>query len=179
MLPKVTPQSGGPERLHLASRPGRGHWRHRKRGHGFLGAIGPIKSAFAERAYLADFDEKLADKIAQLDSAIQRGNTGKMERRGGTAGLDLAVKKLVTIVKELNAIMKTALRTSDPALLAVWKNASRVYSDPVPTPEEESAPTPAAVALAMGANEAASADSNATSAIQPRLNGSDGAVLVA
>ena len=102
-----------------------------------------------------------------------------MERRGGTAGLDLAVKKLVTIVKELNAIMKTALRTSDPALLAVWKNASRVYSDPVPTPEEESSPTPAAVALAMGANEAASADSNATSAIQPRLNGSDGAVLVA
>jgi hypothetical protein len=99
-------------------------------GHAFLGAIGPIKAVFVERAWPADFDEQLAEKIAQLDSAIQRRETGRQERRSGTAGLDVAVKKLTAIIAELNAIMKTALRASDPVLLAVWKNAARVYSDP-------------------------------------------------
>jgi hypothetical protein len=148
-------------------------------GHAFLGAIGPIKAAFVERAWAADFDELLADKIAQLDSAIDRRNTGKQERRSGSAGLALAVKKLTTVVRELNAIMKAALRTGDPALFAVWKSASRVYSGPVGEPEQT--PTPAApTALASPDAKAAPLrglrldDSHATEAftpVQPRLNG--------
>jgi hypothetical protein len=143
-------------------------------GHAFLGAIGPIKAAFVERAWAADFDEALADKIAQLDSAVQRRNTGRQERRSGTAGLDLAVKKLTAIAAELNAIMKAALRTSDPALLAVWKNAARVYSDPVPSPEEE--PTPPALAAApLSGGEA-----EVSATIPSRLTGNGaGSVLVA
>src|SRR4030095_5470616 len=38
-------------------------------GHAFLVAIGPIKSAFAERAYPADFDELLAAQIAAFEAA--------------------------------------------------------------------------------------------------------------
>jgi hypothetical protein len=150
-------------------------------GHAFLGAIGPIKAAFVERAWEADFDEQVADKIAQLDSANQRRNTGKQERRSGTAGLDLAVRKLTTIIAELNAIMKAALRTSNPALLAVWKSASRLYSDPVSAPEEESAPASAPVPpgeATVASIEPAPADSKAghgegemLATIQPRLNG--------
>ena len=143
-------------------------------GHAFLGAIGPIKTAFVERAWAADFDEQLADKITQLDSAVQRRNTGRQERRSGTAGLDQAVKKLKTIVVELSAIMKAALRTSDPALLAVWKNAARVYSDPVQQPEEETTtPALAAAAVPLSGDEA-----EVPATIQPRLNGNGaGSVL--
>jgi hypothetical protein len=146
-------------------------------GHAFLGAIGPIKAAFVERAWAADFDEQLADKIAQLDSAIQRRNTGKQERRSGTAGLDLAVKKLTTIIAELNAIMKAALRTSDPMLLAVWKDASRLYSDPVRTSEEES--TRRLRLLRLGGATVASIESapadEMLAPVQPRLNGNGSA----
>jgi hypothetical protein len=124
-----------------------------------------------------DVDEQLADKIAQLDSAIQRRNTGKQERRSGTAGLDLAVKKLTAIIAELNAIMKAALRTSDPMLLAVWKDASRLYSDPVRTSEEEStlaaAPAPPSGAT-VASIESAPAD-EMLAPVQPRLNGNGSA----
>jgi hypothetical protein len=157
-------------------------------GHAFLGAIGPIKAAFVERAWEADFDEQVADKIAQLDSANQRRNTGKQERRSGTAGLDLAVRKLTTIIAELNAIMKAALRTSNPALLAVWKSASRLYSDPVSAPEEESGPASAPVpsgGATVALIESAPADSKAghgegemLATIQPRLNGNGSASVL-
>jgi hypothetical protein len=119
-------------------------------GHAFLGAIGRIEAASVERAYAADFDEQLADQIASLDSVIERRNAGRQERRSGTAGLDVAVKKLAAIVRELNAIMK-ALRTSDPASLEVWKDAARVYSAPVQNAETTSAP-------AAGVTDLASAD---------------------
>jgi hypothetical protein len=153
------------------------HPRHQQlidHGHAFLGAIGPIKAVFVEHAWEADFDEQLADKIAQLDSATQRRNTGRQERRSGTAGLDLAVQKLTAVVAELNAIMKTALRTSDPALLAVWRNAACVYSDPVQTPEEESTTPPTAPLVAT--IESATAERLAS--IQSRLNGNGALVLV-
>jgi len=113
---------------------------------------------------------------------MTRRDTGRLERRTSTAGLDLAVKKLITIIRELNAIMKTALRITDPALLAAWKNASRVYSDPVRTPDEETTPVAPAVALASSGDKAAPADSivshGATEVLEPakpRLNGNGSA----
>jgi hypothetical protein len=133
-------------------------------GHAFLGAIGPIKAAFAERAWAADFDEQLADKIASL----QRRNMGKQERRSGTAGLELAVRKLARVVRELNAIMKAALRTSDPALLAVWKSASRVYTDPIRKPEESPKPATTSAPPALASTDAMGAPGVGTSAASAR-----------
>jgi hypothetical protein len=62
-------------------------------GHAFLAAIGPIKAAFVERAYPADFDEQLSDQIAAFEAATQRKELGAQKRRGGTTGLGVTLKK--------------------------------------------------------------------------------------
>ena len=60
-------------------------------GNAFLAAIGPIKAAFVERAYPADFDEKLSDQIAAFEAATQRKELGNLKRRGGTSGLGVTI----------------------------------------------------------------------------------------
>jgi hypothetical protein len=99
-------------------------------GHAFLAAIGPIKSAFVERAFPRDFDEQLARQIADFDAATQRQILGRQKQREGTAGLELTMQRAKLVVAELDAIMSVLLRTSNPTQYAVWKSAVRVYKSP-------------------------------------------------
>jgi hypothetical protein len=55
----------------------------------YLEAIGPVKAAFVEREYPVDFDEKLAQLIADFDEATQdtdAGPAGTERRHGRAAG---------------------------------------------------------------------------------------------
>ena len=56
-------------------------------GRTYLEAIGPVKAAFEDREYPADFDEKLAALIADFDGATEDTDAGLQGQSGGTAGL--------------------------------------------------------------------------------------------
>jgi len=156
----------------------------------YLEAIGPVKAAFVEREYPVDFDEKLAQLIADFDEATQDTDAGLQEQSGGTAGLRVVSSRALKAVAELDAMITKKLRTSDPALLTVWKNTSRVER---PAKKAASTPLPATAALngaskepqtlvatrdaartALNGHEAESAE-----IVEPRVNGAMAAGAVA
>jgi hypothetical protein len=147
----------------------------------YLEAIGPVKAAFVEREYPADFDEKLADLIADFDAATEDTDAGLQEQSGGTAGLRVVSTRALKAVAELDAMITKKLRISDPALLTVWKNTSRVARSP-----GTAATPPATAALLNGAskepqnlvaNRAAAGtalnghDVGSAEIVEPRVNG--------
>jgi hypothetical protein len=110
----------------------------------YLEAVGPVKAAFVEREYPADFDEKLADLIADFDAATENTDSGLQEQSGGTAGLTVVSTKGMKAVRELDAMITKKLRTSDPALLKVWKQTQHVERPPKgATPAPPAPPVPA------------------------------------
>ena len=156
-------------------------------GNAFLAAIGSIKAAFVERAYPADFDEKLSDQIAAFEAATQRKELGNLKRRGGTSGLGVTMKKAKEAIGELDAILSVHYRDSDPALYAVWKTAVRVHVPPA-IPSSSSSPSggggggsgstaPAlASATTLSSNGHADGQSD-TAALEPRVNGKGGVLV--
>ena len=59
----------------------------RDRSQAVLTAIGPIKAAFVEMDWAADFDEQFAGLIAAYDTATGDQREGRSEQIAGTAGL--------------------------------------------------------------------------------------------
>jgi hypothetical protein len=99
------------------------------RGQAFLEAVGPIKAAFVERDLPADFDETLAGLIAEFTTATQLKATGLAGQVEGTAGIRAATLNGVTIVREMDAILKVRYE-NDPGLYAAWKSASHIERPP-------------------------------------------------
>jgi hypothetical protein len=120
-------------------------------GHAFIAAIGPIKAAFVARAFPADFDEKLAEQIAAFETATQQKIRGRQQRRGGTAGLKLTMKKVREAINELDAILSVHYRATNPTLLEVWKLARRVQR-----PAYNTGPKPIIPAMSGTAEETTS-----------------------
>ena len=155
-------------------------------GNAFLAAIGPIKAAFVERAYPADFDEKLSDQIAAFEAATQRKELGNLKRRGGTSGLGVTMKQAKEAIDELDAILSVHYRDSDPALYAVWKTAVRVHVPPaIASSSSSSSSSPSgsggsgstAPALASATTLSSNGhidDQTETAASEPRVNGKGG-----
>ena len=162
----------------------------------YLEAIGPVKAAFVEREYLADFDEKLVELIAEFDEATADTDAGLQQQSGGTAALRVVSSRALKAVRELDAMITKKLRTSDPALLTVWKNASRVERPPTTRQSTAPAAPLQTVALALagttsdkvpeipGANRDAAAgaavkghEAENAEVVEPRVNGSKGALL--
>ena len=158
----------------------------------YLEAIGPVKAAFVEREYLADFDEKLVELIAEFDEATADTDAGLQQQSGGTAALRVVSSRALKAVRELDAMITKKLRASDPALLTVWRNASRVQRAPQAAPTAPTTPLVTASATAsvvskepeiLAANrDAAGAAVNgheveSAEVVEPRVNGSKGALL--
>ena len=143
----------------------------------YLEAIGPIKAAFVDREYPADFDEKLAALVVAFDEATQDTDAGLQEQSGGTAGLRVVSSRALKAVRELDAMITKKLRTSDPALLQVWKNTSRVErrtTTPSPAPVPAAPPQQTAVVLAGTSNKDHVVES--AEGVEPRVNGSKGVI---
>jgi len=155
------------------------------RARGFLTAIGPIKAAFVDRGMPADFDEQLAGKADEFESATNRKWDGRQTQKSGTAGLETLWRRGMAALNELDAIVTNLLRTSNPTLLAVWKAAKRQER----MPQREPATPTRTLALASAAIKGAPAGFGAGSkgelsqpeeaamAIEPRLNGSSANVV--
>ena len=149
----------------------------------YLEAIGPVKAAFVEREYPADFDEKLAALIADFDGATEDTDAGLQGQSGGTAGLRVVSSRALKAVAELDAMITKKLRTTNPALLQVWKQTKRVER----ASKKTTAPTaPATTAALNGAGKetqflVATRDANGTARnghevesaeiVEPRVNG--------
>jgi hypothetical protein len=118
----------------------------------FVEAIVPIKAAFVDRGYPADFDEALVLQIDALEAAALRKYRGLQLQRSGTVDLDLVTRAGMAAVRELGTIVRRRYRETDPALYEAWKSASRPASAPkvVTTPTSPTgiggspAPAPAA-----------------------------------
>ena len=108
------------------------------RANAFLDKIGPIKSVFVERGLPADFDEQLADRLGEVDTASGTRDSGRSDRVGGTAGLDAKASQGIVILREMDSILSYQYR-NDPALLASWKSACHVDRDPSRAEDEEPA----------------------------------------
>ena len=108
----------------------------RDRSQAVLGAVGPIKAAFVEMDWPADFDEKFADLIGAYDTATLDQSEGRYDQVAGTGGLPPAARVGVKAVRKLNPIMRRRLKT-DPGLLAAWIAASHIQADAHRTDEPE------------------------------------------
>jgi hypothetical protein len=99
------------------------------RGNAFLQAIGAIKAAFVEHGLAADLDETLAETVAQLEEAGTHRANALQTQMGGTAGMPEVAKRGVRAVRVLDSIVTPKLK-SNPALLQVWKAATRIERGP-------------------------------------------------
>jgi hypothetical protein len=153
-------------------------------GNGFLQALGPIKAAFVERAYPADFDEKLAEQIDTFETATTRKARGKQLRETGTAGVKATMQGLKVAIDELDAILSVYYKASNPTLLTVWKNAKRVEY-PAYQPQQPTAPPPSGggtgggspLALRSAAGAAPDGAEVVIAGVEPRSNGTNGALV--
>ena len=105
----------------------------------FAEDVEPHKALFIARALPATFVEDLEAKIAAFELAIGQKDNGRATQVGGSFGMEVEAKALMTIVKELRAVLRVHLK-GNPALLAAWKSAARLERnapaapvEPVPT----------------------------------------------
>lgn len=102
----------------------------------FAEDVEPHKALFIARALPATFVDDLEAKIAVFESAIGQKANGRATRISGTSSMALEAKKLMSLVKELRAILRVHLK-SNPALHDAWKSAARVDRS---SPAEAEAP---------------------------------------
>jgi hypothetical protein len=102
----------------------------------FAEAATPIKQAFLDREFPADFLEQLAAVVETLDEAHRRKSGGLAGQVGGTEGMRVTSREAMDLVRELDAILTKKLRKSNPSQFAAWQSASRVERDPQREPVE-------------------------------------------
>ena len=148
------------------------------RGNAFIDAIGAVKAAFVEHGLPADFDEQLAELLAQFNTAGVRTNGGLHKQMDGTAGMEESAKKGVKAVRVLDSIMREKLK-DDPAELSVWIKTQQIKSGP--TTEEEEPTTPVAGVAPASAQSATVAGNRSQveqlAGVEPRVNGSAGVLV--
>jgi len=138
-------------------------------GRAFVADVGAVKAGFVEGGLQADFDEQLAGVVGTFATATGVRDAGLAERVGGTAGIDAKAAVVRGIIRKLRPLMNNLL-VANPALLAAWKGAShiprrRVSSNTDGVGNGASAPSMAALA------------GNTSAVVEPRVNGTSGALL--
>jgi len=97
---------------------------------------------FTERGLPATFVTDLNNRITAVEASAQGRNTGLLSQVGGTAGIDVAARRGLAALRELDGIMSAALKDNE-VLLAAWNVAKHIERrNPAPTPEPAPAPSP-------------------------------------
>ena len=153
------------------------------RAQSFLDAIGPVKATFVERGLPADFDERLAEKLAAIAPAAITRSTGKAVRVGGTAGLLEQAAKGMRAIRELDSILSYQYRNNIP-LLAAWKSACHVARDPKteeepngPSVQTSGSPTTLAKAAPRQVPVSGNGHESIPGDVESRVNGSSGRLV--
>jgi hypothetical protein len=150
-------------------------------GRAFVADVGAVKAGFVEGGLPADFDEQLAAVVGTFATATEVRDAGLAEQIGGTAGIDAKASVVRGILRKLRPLMNNLL-VGNPALLAAWKSASHIRRTPVSSSTAAgssgaSAPSVAALAKGATAEKAQARDGNTPAVVEPRVNGTDGALL--
>ncbi len=151
------------------------------RGNAFIQAIGPIKAAFVEHGLAADFDEGLAEAVAALEEAGAHTESALQKQMLGTASMLEAARRGIRAVRVLDSIVSPRLRSTNPALLAVWKAVTKIERPPKRA-ETGGAPAGGGSATQVVAGPVAGGGSGsglASSAVESPVNGNAGEVIVA
>ena len=115
-----------------------------------------MEQAFIDRGRPATFVADLRALATGLDTSANARQTGLHEQVGATVGISARTREAVAILRELDAII-TPLIENDPVLLATWKSAVHIESDPVSEKEESPGSGGAATGSAAIAGEGGSA----------------------
>ncbi|HEX8772852.1 MAG TPA: hypothetical protein VF735_04550 [Pyrinomonadaceae bacterium] len=89
----------------------------------------PLKAEFTRRGLPDDFLDDLAADIEAFEEAVNQQIQKREAQVAATAALDDAIERGVSIVRELDAIMRNKLAT-DHASLAAWLSASHIERPP-------------------------------------------------
>jgi hypothetical protein len=88
----------------------------------------------------ATFVTDLNNRITAVEASAQGRNTGLLSQVGGTAGIDVAARRGLAALRELDGIMSAALKDNE-VLLAAW-NVAKHIERRNPAPEPAPAPSP-------------------------------------
>jgi hypothetical protein len=108
----------------------------------FAADAAPLAAEFIHNELPADF---LADLNADIESFARAGttqNTSTEAHVAATKAIDAAIERGLTIVRQLDAVVRNKFR-ADPATLAAWTSASHVERAPQhkkPQPKPADAP---------------------------------------
>jgi hypothetical protein len=104
----------------------------------------PLKQVFIDRGRPATFLEDLNSVLAAFDESRLRKQAGRHGQVGSTAGLEVAGRKGVAAMRELDAIL-SPIYEPDPVLFAAWKAATQIERAPE-TVTQTTPPSPAPAA---------------------------------
>jgi hypothetical protein len=99
------------------------------RARAFITNATPIATEFTTRCLPATFPADLQAAIEAVEAAGTHKANALAAQTAATAGLAAAIKRLLSIQRELNAIMRN-LYSQDPASLAAWTTASHIQRAP-------------------------------------------------
>jgi hypothetical protein len=108
----------------------------------FLADADPLKADFIRNELPSDFLQDLAGDIAAFEQSIADQNRSAGARVAATTAVDSAIERGVTVVRQLDAIIRNKFR-DDPSTLAAWTSASHTERAPKTTqPAQAPTPTP-------------------------------------
>lgn len=111
------------------------------RARAFIIAATAISAEFISRGLAATFLADLQAAIDAADEAENRQSSALAAQTAATADLAATLKTLRTIVRELDAIVRSTF-ADDPGTLAAWKSASTIEAAPQQTEEDQPPPPP-------------------------------------
>jgi hypothetical protein len=113
----------------------------------------PLSQVFIDRGRPATFLEDLTAAVTAFEAARTRRQEGRQGQVGSTAAMEIAGRKGVAYMRELDAIL-SPIYEPDPLVFAAWKTAIRIERSP--QPKEEGAAQPASLAPVAAPAAAAS-----------------------
>jgi len=136
---------------------------------GFRSAVGAMLAAAQEHKDVlvkhgasSQVLDDLVKTVAEFDAATELASKGRSVHVGASSELKVLATSLVQSVRMMDGVNRLRFR-DNPALLAAWRNVSRIHATPKSTEDamdSTGAPSPAAAAQADGSPAAPASTGN-------------------
>ncbi|MEA2173556.1 MAG: hypothetical protein QOD00_1148 [Blastocatellia bacterium] len=108
----------------------------------FAADAAPLNAQFIRYEMAASFLTDLDAAINAFEQAVSHQNQGRENATASTVSLGASTERGVSLVRQLDAIVRNKFR-DDPAALAAWKSVTRIEHAPQPKtpPQKPAEPT--------------------------------------